>query len=71
MIERFDRVHGKTKLDKIHYTSWCGMDHSHRDLVGAYSYEQLVLVMRRLNLPQSDIKELFRRAVFNRNQAEI
>lgn len=64
-IERFDRVWRGTRLDKLHYASWCGLAHAHRDAVGAYSYEQLVLVMRQLGLPQAQIEELFRRAVFN------
>ncbi|MCM2282864.1 MAG: type II toxin-antitoxin system HipA family toxin [Bdellovibrionaceae bacterium] len=71
LIERFDRIIRNEKVDKLHYTSWCGMAHAHRDLTNAFSYEQLVLVMRELNLPQAQITELFRRAVFNvvgRNQ---
>jgi serine/threonine-protein kinase HipA len=38
---------------------------------GAYSYEQAFQVARRLGLPQADLTEMFRRAVFNilsRNQ---
>jgi len=65
LIERFDRVDQNGKLAKRHYTSWSGMDHAHRDMTAAFSYEQLVLVMRRLGLPQSDVTELYRRAVFN------
>lgn len=71
LIERFDRVLRKDKLSKVHYTSWCGMAHAHRDQTAAYSYEQLILTMRQLRLPQKDLTELFRRAVFNvigRNQ---
>ncbi|MFN0062210.1 MAG: type II toxin-antitoxin system HipA family toxin [Myxococcaceae bacterium] len=71
LIERFDRVVSEGKLRKLHYTSWCGMSHAHRDRTDAFSYEQLVLVMRQLGLPQVQITELFRRAVFNvvgRNQ---
>ncbi|HMQ10640.1 MAG TPA: type II toxin-antitoxin system HipA family toxin [Oligoflexia bacterium] len=71
LIERFDRVLKNEKLDKLHYASWCGLAHAHRDETLAYSYEQLVLLMRQLNLPQSDIVKLFKRAMFNiigRNQ---
>lgn len=71
MIERFDRIVRNDKLDKLHYASWSGLAHAHRDETGAYSYEQLVLMMRQMKLPQSDVTELFRRAVFNivgRNQ---
>lgn len=71
LIERFDRVVRKGKISKVHYTSWCGMNHAHRDQTAAYSYEQLVLVMRQLGLPQRQLEEIYRRAIFNivgRNQ---
>ncbi len=71
LIERFDRVPHNGKLDKLHYTSWSGMAHAHRDQTNVYSYEQLILVLRQLGLAQADITELYRRAVFNivgRNQ---
>lgn len=71
LIERFDRVLKNNKLDKLHYASWCGLAHAHRDQTLAYSYEQLVLLMRQLNLPQSDIDKIYKRAIFNiigRNQ---
>ena len=47
------------------------MQWSHRDTTGAYSYEQLIMVIRQMNLGQSAITEIFKRAVFNivgRNQ---
>jgi serine/threonine-protein kinase HipA len=69
LIERFDRIVKNGKVDKLHYTSWAGMGHADRD--GLNSYEQLVLLARQLNLGQSAITEIFRRAVFNilgRNQ---
>lgn len=65
LIERFDRRLENGRWDKLHYSSWCGMAHAHRDTLGAYSYEQLVLTMRQLRLPQIEIEQLFRRAVFN------
>lgn len=65
LIERFDRVVHKNKVQRVHYTSWCGMAHAHRDTTGAYGYEQLVLVMRQLQLPHTDFVEIFRRAAFN------
>ncbi|MDN4502830.1 type II toxin-antitoxin system HipA family toxin [Alteromonadaceae bacterium BrNp21-10] len=71
MIKRFDRIIRNNKIDKVHYASWSGLAHAHRDETGAYSYEQLVLLARQLNLGQDAITELFRRAVFNvigRNQ---
>ncbi len=74
LIERFDRIKksdNDTKMDKLHYVSWCGMAHADRETTGAYSYEQLVLTARELGLGQDSITELFRRAIFNivgRNQ---
>jgi serine/threonine-protein kinase HipA len=73
MIERFDRVYdsSKSRLDKLHYVSWSGMAHAHRDTTGSYSYEQLVLTAREVGLAQDAITEIFKRAVFNiigRNQ---
>lgn len=72
LIERFDRIKKENgKLDKVHYVSWCGIEHYHRDETGAFSYEQLILTARRLGLKQGEITQLFRRAIFNivgRNQ---
>ncbi len=71
MIERFDRVHAPAGLQKLHYGSWCGLSHAHRDSTGAYGYEQLVQAVRQLDLGQAAVTEVFRRAVFNvvgRNQ---
>jgi len=65
MIERFDRTKIKGRLEKLHYASWCGVDHAQRDSTGAYSYEQLAMVLRKLDLGQSALTELFKRAVFN------
>ncbi|MCK5157081.1 MAG: HipA domain-containing protein [Spirochaetales bacterium] len=69
LIERFDRIIRNRKLDKVHYVSWAGLSHADRD--GVNSYEQLILLVRQMNLGHSAIKEVFRRAVFNilgRNQ---
>jgi len=71
MIERFDRVRTAGGLQKLHYGSWCGLEHAHRDTTGAYGYEQLVQTVRKLDLGQAAVTEVFRRAVFNivgRNQ---
>ncbi|NRB39390.1 MAG: type II toxin-antitoxin system HipA family toxin [Pseudomonadales bacterium] len=65
LIERFDRIKRNGKLDKLHYVSWCGLAHAHRDTTGTYSYEQLVLICKQLGLDSASLKELFRRAVFN------
>lgn len=71
LIERFDRLVGSTKVEKLHYASWSGLDHADRDTAGAYSYEQLIVLARRLKLKQKSITELYKRAIFNivgRNQ---
>ena len=68
MTRRFDRTPDGGKL---HLQSLCGIAHFDFNQAGAYSYEQAFQVARRLGLPQSDLTELFRRAVFNilsRNQ---
>lgn len=71
LIERFDRVVEKNKTIKLHYISWAGLAHADRDTTGAYTYEQLVLCMRQIGLGENEIKQIFRRAIFNivgRNQ---
>jgi serine/threonine-protein kinase HipA len=68
MTRRFDRTPDGGKL---HLQSLCGIAHFDFNQAGAYSYEQAFQVARRLGLPQTDLTELFRRAVFNilsRNQ---
>ncbi len=69
LIERFDRQMMHNKLDKLHYASWAGLAHADRDAIN--SYEQLILLIRQLQLGQAAEGEVFRRAVFNiigRNQ---
>lgn len=69
LIERFDRIIRNNKLDKLHYASWAGLAHADRDEIN--SYEQLILLIRQLNLGHGAEEEIFRRAVFNvigRNQ---
>ncbi|MCB0056048.1 MAG: type II toxin-antitoxin system HipA family toxin [Halioglobus sp.] len=68
MTRRFDRLPGG---EKLHMQSLCAMAHFDFNAAGAYSYEQALLVMRRLGLPMRDIEEQFRRMAFNivaRNQ---
>ena len=51
--------------------SLCGMAHYDFNQPGAFGYEQALQVIRRLELPMSDVEEQFRRMVFNiiaRNQ---
>lgn len=68
LTRRFDRVGGS---EKIHMQTLCGIAHYDFQQPGAYSYEQALMVMRRMRLPFTDAVEFFRRAVFNvvaRNQ---
>ena len=68
MTRRFDRTPDGGKL---HLQSLCGIAHFDFNQAGSYSYEQAFQIARRLGLPQTDLTELFRRAVFNilsRNQ---
>ena len=80
MTRRFDRVNGgglraagtpEAHTEKIHVQSLAALGHFDYNRAGAYSYEQAFLIMRRLDLPMSDVEQLFRRMVFNvvaRNQ---
>ena len=68
MTRRFDRTPDGGKL---HQQSLCGINHMDFNQAGAYSYEQAFQVARRLRLPNSDLVEMYRRAIFNivaRNQ---
>ncbi len=68
MTKRFDRLDSG---DKLHMQSLGGMAHFDFNQAGAYSYEQAMQVMRKLELPMRAIEEQFRRMVFNiiaRNQ---
>ena len=68
MTRRFDRLEGGQKL---HMQSLCALAHYDFNLAGAYSYEQALLVIRKLGLPMQSVEEQFRRMVFNiigRNQ---
>ncbi len=68
MSKRFDRPGG---AEKLHMQSLCAMAHYDFNLAGAYSYEQALMVIRRLGLPMRAIEEQFRRMAFNviaRNQ---
>ena len=68
MTRRFDR---QGEDNKLHMQSLCALAHYDYNLAGAYSYEQVLLVIRQLGLPMSALEEQFRRMVFNivaRNQ---
>jgi len=61
MTKRFDRENNR----KRHVVSLCAMDHADYKQAGAYSYEQLLAVARRLKLPRKDAIDIYRRMVFN------
>lgn len=61
MTRRFDRDGNR----KLHYASFCAMDHADFKKPGSYSYEQLLSVARQLRLTRQDAVEIFRRMVFN------
>ena len=67
MTRRFDRRDDQ----KLHMQSLCAMFHFDYNMPRAYSYEQALQVIRRLELPMSAVEQMFRRMVFNiiaRNQ---
>jgi serine/threonine-protein kinase HipA len=67
MTRRFDRQSG----EKLHLQSLCAIAHYDFNMPGAYSYEQTLMIMRRLRLSKKEQLELYRRMVFNviaRNQ---
>ncbi len=67
MTKRFDRVKGH----KQHLQSLCGIAHYDFNMAGAYSYEQVFEVMRRLRLSKAEATQQYRRMIFNiiaRNQ---
>lgn len=68
MTKRFDRTDDG---GKIHMLSLGAMAHFDFKKPGAYSYEQALQTLRRLDLPMSAVEEQFRRMAFNiigRNQ---
>jgi serine/threonine-protein kinase HipA len=68
MVRRFDRT---ATSEKIHMQSLAAMAHFDFNAPGVHSYEQALVVIRRLGLSMDDVEEQFRRMVFNvvaRNQ---
>tara|TARA_R110001583_G_scaffold195114_1_gene369242 strand:- start:3855 stop:5168 length:1314 start_codon:yes stop_codon:yes gene_type:complete len=68
MTKRFDR---DSKGGKIHMQSLGAIRHYDLNMPGHYSYEQAIETAKRLKLPQKDIEQQVRRALFNvviRNQ---
>ena len=68
MTRRFDRPDGGGKL---HMQTAAALEHVSYNEPGTYSYEQLMLLIRRLGLGKPVVEQQFRRMVFNvvaRNQ---
>lgn len=68
MTRRFDR---SATGEKRHMQSLCALAHYDFNMAGAYSYEQVFMIMRQLQLPMQATEQFFRRMVFNivaRNQ---
>ena len=62
MTRRFDRDEaGRKKFIQ----TFAALQHFDYYESGAYSYEQLIMTMRELDMPQTSIEEQFRRIVFN------
>ncbi len=62
MTKRFDR---NQENKKLHFQSFCAMQHYDFNDVNQYSYEQLFETMRLLGLPYPQAEQMFRRMVFN------
>jgi len=68
MTRRFDRT---DRGQKIHMQSFCSMEHFDFKKAGAYSYEQALRTIRKLEMSMESVEEQFRRMAFNiigRNQ---
>jgi serine/threonine-protein kinase HipA len=68
MTQRFDR---SKQGEKLHMQSLGAMAHFDFNHAGGHSYEQALLVIRRLGLSMDEVEEQFRRMIFNvvaRNQ---
>lgn len=62
MTRRFDR---DRRGGKRHMQSLCALAHYDYNLPGAYSYEQALQIIRRLDLGPNALEQQFRRIVFN------
>ena len=62
MTKRFDRT---KKGHKLHMQSLSAMMHFDFNQADAYSYEQALQTIRRIDMPVADVEQQFRRAVFN------
>lgn len=62
MTKRFDRTpEGK----KVFVQSFAGLQHFDYNMSGLYSYEQLFMLMKKLECSMDDMREQYRRMVFN------
>ena len=69
MTKRFDR--NQSNGEKLHMQTLAGLAHYDFNSAGENSYEQVANILLRLGMGQLEIKQLYRRAVFNimaRNQ---
>jgi serine/threonine-protein kinase HipA len=62
MTKRFDRT---DQGNKLHMQSLTAMMHFDFNQADAYSYEQALQTIRRIDMPVADVEQQFRRAVFN------
>lgn len=62
MTKRFDRT---DEGNKLHMQSLSAMMHFDFNQADAYSYEQALQTIRRIDMSVADVKQQFRRAVFN------
>jgi serine/threonine-protein kinase HipA len=62
MTKRFDRTE---QGEKLHMQTLCAMMHFDFNQPDAYSYEQALQTIRRIDMPTVDVEQQFRRAVFN------
>ena len=62
MTRRFDRT---PEGDRLHMQSLCAMAHYDYNRPDDYSHEQALQVMKRLDLPQQDLRQQVLRAYFN------
>jgi serine/threonine-protein kinase HipA len=62
MTKRFDRT---DVGEKLHMQTLCAMMHYDFNQPDAYSYEQALQTIRRIDMPTADVEQQFRRAAFN------
>jgi serine/threonine-protein kinase HipA len=65
LTRRFDRPGDGAGAQKLHMQSLAALAHLDFNLPGAHSYEEALLVIRRLDLGTSTAEQMLRRAAFN------